>query len=281
MTGDAVNLAKRIEQAAAPGEILIGETTSRIVRHAACSTPREPPLRQGEAGRRHGAPASNEVDLTSEALPRRLDAPMVGRGGGARDAASRVHARRRDAEAAARHRARPARDRQVATCARAARTESRARRASSSGAASRTARESRSGPCGRSSRARPSSGTREEIFWRIRKQLEALAAERPLVVCFEDVHWGEPTFLDLVQYLKGWIPEGPVLLLCLARPELLDKRPDWPRNEPEATALTLDPLNDARSRATSGASWTPRTPREAGSRRQPRGTRSSWSRWRR
>ncbi len=90
-------------------------------------------------------------------------------------------------------------------------------------------------------------GTREEIFWRIRKQLEALAAERPLVVCFEDVHWGEPTFLDLVQYLKGWIPEGPVLLLCLARPELLDKRPDWPRNEPEATALTLDPLSDEES----------------------------------
>ena len=63
---------------------------------------------------------------------------------------------------------------------------------------------------------------REEIFWATRRLFEALARERPLVVFFEDVHWAEPTFLDLVEYLAERMRGAPILLVCIARPELLD-----------------------------------------------------------
>ncbi len=57
----------------------------------------------------------------------------------------------------------------------------------------------------------------EETFWAIRRFLEALSHERPLVVCFEDVHWAAPALLDLIEYLAGWMREAPILLLVLAR----------------------------------------------------------------
>ena len=85
----------------------------------------------------------------------------------------------------------------------------------------------------------------QEMFWAVRKVCEALADERPLVVCFEDVHWAEPTFLDLVEYLAGWIRDSPMLLLCLARPEFIDDRPAWLRGQENAASLTLAPLDPA------------------------------------
>ena len=57
--------------------------------------------------------------------------------------------------------------------------------------------------------------------------LEALGRRRPLVVVFDDIHWGEATFLDLVEHVAEWTRDAPVLLVCLARPELLDVRPGW------------------------------------------------------
>jgi predicted ATPase len=74
--------------------------------------------------------------------------------------------------------------------------------------------------------------------------LESLARPRPLVVCVEDVHWAAPMFLDLLEYVAAWGHDAPVLLLCLARPDLLDERPRWP-----GAALTLQPLDDECSRA--------------------------------
>jgi len=81
-----------------------------------------------------------------------------------------------------------------------------------------------------------------EIFWAIRRLLEALARRQPLVVVLEDVHWAEPTLLDLIEYLGAWIPEAPVLVLCLARPELLEKRPGWGGGE---EAIALGPLSES------------------------------------
>jgi class 3 adenylate cyclase/tetratricopeptide (TPR) repeat protein len=76
----------------------------------------------------------------------------------------------------------------------------------------------------------------QETFWAIRKLLEAVARDRPLIVVFDDIHWGEPVFLDLVEYLEGWSRGTAILVLCLSRPELLETRPTW------ATTVALDPL---------------------------------------
>jgi DNA-binding SARP family transcriptional activator len=86
------------------------------------------------------------------------------------------------------------------------------------------------------------AGDREEIFWTTRSLLEALARERPLVVFFEDVHWGEQTFLDLVEYLVERVREAPILLVCIARLELLEQRSGWRHERPNTSTLTLERL---------------------------------------
>jgi tetratricopeptide (TPR) repeat protein len=84
-------------------------------------------------------------------------------------------------------------------------------------------------------------GSTGEVFWAIRRLLEAVARERPLVVVLEDVHWAEPTLLDLVEYLDSWISDAPVLVVCLARPSLLEERAGWGRS-PSAETIALQPL---------------------------------------
>ncbi len=81
-----------------------------------------------------------------------------------------------------------------------------------------------------------------EVFWAVRRFLEALASRGPLVVVVEDAHWAEPTLLDLVEYLRAWEAEAPLLVVCLARPQLLEQRPGW---KSDADALALDPLHTA------------------------------------
>jgi class 3 adenylate cyclase/tetratricopeptide (TPR) repeat protein len=87
----------------------------------------------------------------------------------------------------------------------------------------------------------------QETFWAIRRFLERLGSDRPLVAVIDDVQWAEPTFLDLIEYLAGWSREGSSLLLCLARPDLLDGRPNWASGVTNATSLVLEPLSDAES----------------------------------
>ena len=84
----------------------------------------------------------------------------------------------------------------------------------------------------------------EEIFWAIRKFFETLADERPLVLVFDDIHWAEPTFLDLVDHLVEWATDSPMFVLCLARQELLEARPTWGGGKVNATAILLDALAD-------------------------------------
>ena len=82
----------------------------------------------------------------------------------------------------------------------------------------------------------------DETFWAIRRFLETLARERPLVVVFDDVQWGEATFLDLVEHVADWTRDAPILLVCLARPELLDVRTGWGGGKLNATSILLEPL---------------------------------------
>ena len=78
-----------------------------------------------------------------------------------------------------------------------------------------------------------------ETFWAVARMLEALGRERPVVLALEDLHWAEPTLLDLIDYLSSRIVEAPVLVLGLARPELLERRPDWR----EVESARLEPLS--------------------------------------
>ena len=88
------------------------------------------------------------------------------------------------------------------------------------------------------------AGSAEETFWAIRRLVEELARRSPLVLLLEDIHWAEETLLDLVEHLADWAHDAPVLLLCLARPDLLDTRPGWSGGKLNAASLLLQPLSD-------------------------------------
>lgn len=85
----------------------------------------------------------------------------------------------------------------------------------------------------------------EETHWAIRRFLEVLADPRPLVVVFDDIQWGEPTFLDLIDHIADWSRDAPILLICMARPDLLDLRSGWAGGKVNATTILLRPLDDA------------------------------------
>ncbi len=85
----------------------------------------------------------------------------------------------------------------------------------------------------------------EEVFWGTRKLLEALAGEIPLIVVFEDVHWAETTFLDLIERVAESL-QAPVVILCAARPELDEERPYWGAAA-GSVRIELQPLSDEES----------------------------------
>jgi class 3 adenylate cyclase/tetratricopeptide (TPR) repeat protein len=87
----------------------------------------------------------------------------------------------------------------------------------------------------------------EETFWAMRRLLESLSRSRPVVLSFDDIHWGEELFLDLVDYLGEWTRDSPVLLVCLARPELLERRAHWGGGKLNATSILLEPLSEKQS----------------------------------
>jgi class 3 adenylate cyclase/tetratricopeptide (TPR) repeat protein len=82
----------------------------------------------------------------------------------------------------------------------------------------------------------------QEIAWAVRTWAEQLAQAQPLVLLFEDVHWGEEPLLRLIEQLAASVREAPLLLLCIARPELLDVRPTWGGGHVRSTAIELEPL---------------------------------------
>ena len=85
----------------------------------------------------------------------------------------------------------------------------------------------------------------EETHWAIRRFLEVLAVPRPLVVVFDDIQWGESTFLDLIDHIADWSRDAPILLICMARPDLLDLRSGWAGGKVNASTILLRPLDDA------------------------------------
>jgi DNA-binding SARP family transcriptional activator len=97
----------------------------------------------------------------------------------------------------------------------------------------------------------PSAVERSEGFWAFRRLLEVVARRLALVVVFEDMHMAEGTMLDLVDYLGGWA-SAPVMLLCLGRPELLDRRPEWRDHAFQLEPLPLDEVRTMASNLHAG-----------------------------
>ena len=91
-------------------------------------------------------------------------------------------------------------------------------------------------------------GTREETFWAVRRLFEVVARERPLVIVVEDLHWGESTFLDLIEHLIDVSHGYPIMIIGTARPEFMETRPGWGSGKPNMTTITLEPLSEAESR---------------------------------
>jgi class 3 adenylate cyclase/tetratricopeptide (TPR) repeat protein len=89
--------------------------------------------------------------------------------------------------------------------------------------------------------------SQQEIAWAAREWAQRVAQEQPLVLIFEDIHWAEEPLLELIEHLVTWVREAPLLVISLARPELLDIRPGWGGGRVRATAIELEPLGEADS----------------------------------
>jgi class 3 adenylate cyclase len=248
VSGDAVAVGKRLEQAAAPGEIVLGEPTHRLVGHAVEATQLDPLTLKGKA-QEATAFRLESVDPAATAIPRREDTPLVGQqqelerlcsaydeaassgvrlltvvgdsGIGKSRLASEL-LRSLEGEASV----------VVASCPPYGEgtTFSPIREAFRHAGRDETVLE----------------GSSYEVFAATQSLFEELARERPLVAVFDDVHWAEETLLDLIEHLSVRLAAAPVLLLCLARPELAERRPQW-LSLPEAT-LRLDALSEPDAR---------------------------------
>ncbi|HET6819564.1 MAG TPA: adenylate/guanylate cyclase domain-containing protein [Candidatus Limnocylindria bacterium] len=285
-TGDVVNTAARLEQAAGAGEVLVGPETYRLVRHAVTADDAQPLELKGKA---ESVPARRvtAVDPAGSAQARRMDSPMVGRERQLRqltDAADRsrddrapqlvtvlgmagvgksrlVHeflAGIREQATVIRGRClsygdgitywplaealRPLAGIEVESTPEAAIDRLRALLDGVPQAGAVATRVAAAIGLGADDSA--ASGE-QETFWAIRRLFESLARRRPLVAVFDDVQWGTPTFLDLLEHIADWSRDAPILLLAIARPELLEERPTWGGGKLNATTLLLEPLDDA------------------------------------
>src|SRR6266498_4161767 len=92
-----------------------------------------------------------------------------------------------------------------------------------------------------------------EIAWAAREFVDELADVQPLILVFEDIHWAEEPLLELIDHLAQWVRERALLIVCLARPELLDVRPGWGGGRVRSTAIELEPLGREDSEALADA----------------------------
>jgi class 3 adenylate cyclase/tetratricopeptide (TPR) repeat protein len=89
--------------------------------------------------------------------------------------------------------------------------------------------------------------SQQEISWAAREWAQLMAQTQPLILVFEDIHWAEEPLLELIEHMTSWVRDGSLMIMCLARPELLDVRSDWGGGRVRATAVELEPLGAADS----------------------------------
>jgi class 3 adenylate cyclase/tetratricopeptide (TPR) repeat protein len=92
-----------------------------------------------------------------------------------------------------------------------------------------------------------------EIAWAAREFVDELASVQPLVLVFEDIHWAEEPLLELIDHVAQWVRERALLMICLARPELLDVQPGWGGGRVRSTSIELEPLPRSDSEALADA----------------------------
>jgi class 3 adenylate cyclase/tetratricopeptide (TPR) repeat protein len=277
VTGDAVVVAKRLEEAAPPGQILIGKATYPLVRHAVDAGPLEVFRAKGkQAG--VDSRRLDDVGADRPGVERKLDTPLIDRRaelaqllaafetvaandrlqlvtilgqagvGKSRLANALLEEVRREATILAgrclaygegitywplrgvvRSVTEDLTQQGIASVLTGADTDRVAERiAATVGVVERR-------------------GATEETFWAVRRFLEQLALEGPLVVAIDELQWAEPTFVDLLDYLVGWVVQAPILILCLARPDLHERYPAWASVRENAEVLVLEPLSVAYS----------------------------------
>jgi class 3 adenylate cyclase/tetratricopeptide (TPR) repeat protein len=285
VVGDTVNVAARLQQTAAPGEVVLGQATWRLVRDAVEAEPLAPLAVKGKRGQL-SAYRLRAVRPETPGQGRRPRAPLVGRheeralieSAYGRVAAGRgchsltvlglagVGKTRLVSEALAAHagqaavlsgrclpygegitvwpiaemvrRAAQVNDTDTAEGARAKLDALLAGAEQPDLLARRIAQ---------LIGLVPSAAPAEEAAWAVRLLLEHLARDRPLIAVFDDLHWAEPTLLDLIEHVVDWSRDVPLLVVSVARPELLEHRPTWADGKRNATSILLEPLDRADS----------------------------------
>jgi class 3 adenylate cyclase/tetratricopeptide (TPR) repeat protein len=249
VTGDAVNVAARLEQAAPPGEILVGAETRLLVRDAVRAQAVEPLALKGKA-EPMDAFRLLEVRRDADALTRHLETPLVGR---------------------ERERQRLWRDFEDAVAGSTCRLFTLLGPAGIGKSRLVADFLERVGDTADVLRGRCLSYGEGITYWPLveillaigvdpdsvigtsppetqlafRRLLETRAAERPQVVVIDDLQWAEPVFVDLVEHVADLSRDSPIFLLCVARTELLDARPEWGGGKLNAASLLLEPLGAA------------------------------------
>jgi class 3 adenylate cyclase/tetratricopeptide (TPR) repeat protein len=246
VTGDAVNVAARLEQVAGSGEILIGARTRRLVRDAVVVETVELLELKGKS---EAVEAYRLLDVINHAAPlaRRLEAPLVGR---------------------ERERRRLWRDYEDAVAGRSCRLFTLLGPAGIGKsrlvadfldrvADTADVLRGRCLPYGEGITYWPLvemlaplgidpedvvATTPEETRVAFRRLLEERSASRPQLVVVDDLQWAEPVFVDLIEHVADLSRAAPLFLLCVARTELLESRPDWGGGKLNATSLLLEPL---------------------------------------
>jgi len=249
VTGDAVNVAARLEQAAPSGELLIGPETRQLVRDAVVVEPTEPLELKGKSA---PVKAFRVSDVSSDAAPlaRHLETPLVGR---------------------ERERRRLWRDYEDAVADRTCRLFTLLGPAGIGKSRLVADFLEHVGDSGDVLRGRCLSYGEGITYWPLvemllavgvepesvigtsppetqlafRRLLEARAGKRPQLVVVDDLQWAEPVFVELVEHVADLSRDVPIFLLCVARTELLDVRPGWGGGKVNATSLLLEPLEAA------------------------------------
>ena len=253
VTGDAVNIAARLEQAAGSGDVFLGSATYDLVRDAV-EAELLPPF--DAKGKSEPLTAYRLVAVTGdESRVRRLDAPLVGRTRESRllaDTWDRVRSQRSCALFTILGTAGVGKSRLARDFLDGADATVVSGRCLSYGEGitywpaveivRQLLRDDPGEDPGIAALLGVGQGSTEEIAFGVRRLMERAAEERPLIAVLEDVHWAEPGFLDLVEHVADWSRDAPILLLCLARPELLERRSGWSGGKLNAATVLLEPL---------------------------------------